>query len=206
MDIIGALNNNSGSVSAILTFVYVVATILILLMNGQIVKEMRRARDQQLKANIVASFESRRKGLMCFVLRNLGGSGVNGLSVEISPDFINCLNKEQAAKFRKLKDASLTIVPNQEVIYVAGGPQAFEKLTQARLKGTISYTDAFGKRRSENFCIEIASYEGALLYGPGLDELTATIDYGLRAIARNVGGPVGQTIDRLEDAATPREY
>ena len=206
MDIIGAVDSLSGFVSAILTLVYVIATIWILIKNGQVVKEMRRAREQQLKANMVATFESRRKGLMCFVLRNLGGSAVNGLSVDISPDFVNCLDEERAATFRKLKNASLTIIPNQEVIYVAGGPQAFKKLAEAQLKGTISYTDVFGKRWSENFCIEIASYKGALLYGPGLDELTATIDRGLRAIAMGVGSDVTGTVGLIEDATAPPEY
>ncbi len=184
--LISWLNYNSGFVSACLTFVYVVATIFILTKNHQLVLEMRRSREQQIKANIVASFETRRKGLMCFVLRNMGGSVANELNINISDEFINSLDEKEGNKLRKLKSASLTIIPKQEVIFVAGVVGYFAKLTQSQLKGTITYKDVFGKSQIENFNIDIESYGESLLYGPGLDELTTIIDRGLENIASSV--------------------
>lgn len=191
---------------AILTFVYVVATIVIVVKNGQVVREMRRAREQQLKPNIVLCFELRRKGLMCFVLRNLGGSVVNKLSVDVSTEFIDSLREEYQTKFRALKSVALTIVPNQEVIYVAGGPLDFGRIARVPLRGTITYKDVFGRTNNEKFNVNVESYRGALLYGPGLDELTATIDKRLKFIADYLGDDIAQTVDKFDEAMRKEDY
>jgi hypothetical protein len=100
---------------AILTAVYVVATILIVKANSAIIREMRLSREQLLKPVLVTSFESRRGGLMCLVLRNLGGSTASNLKIELSDESISNLPKDQE-RFKRLRLASLTIVPKQELI------------------------------------------------------------------------------------------
>jgi hypothetical protein len=191
MDIVQWLNSNSGFVMAVLTFVYVAATAIIVVANTLVVREMRKTREQQLKPNIVASFEIRRKGLMCFVIRNHGGSTANELKVDVSEEFIKKLGDSEQAKFRGLRSASLTIVPNQEVIHTAGGSKDFAKLAESHLVGAVSYKDPSGKTRVQKFDIWIESFKNALLYGPVLDELTATLDQRLREIAHQMGGDAG---------------
>jgi hypothetical protein len=124
------------------------------------------------------SFESRRGGLMCLILRNLGGSTATKLRVELSDDSINCFPKDQE-RFKKLKSASLTIVPKQEIIFPCGGPGYWEGLLKANIEGDLVYNDIFNKTNKEHFSINIESYSGTLIYGTEMDELTTTLKRGL---------------------------
>ena len=162
-DLLSWLNSNSGAFMAVLTAIYVGATILILRANSKITREMRLSREQLLKPLLVMSFETRRGGLMCLVLRNLGGSTASKLRIELSDDSISCLPKDQE-RFKKAKSASLTIVPKQEIIFPCGGPGYWEKLSKANIEGNLIYDDIFNKTNKEHFSINIESYEGTLIY------------------------------------------
>ena len=172
------LNANSGAFVAVLTAIYVLATILIFLANFKVIREMRLSREQLLRPLLVMSFESRRGGLMCLVLRNLGGSTANNLRVELSGDSINYLPKDQE-RFKNLKSASLTIVPKQEIIFPCGGPQYWEKLSKANIEGDLFYNDTFNKTNKEHFSIDIESFGGTLIHGTEMDELTTTLKRSL---------------------------
>jgi len=64
-EMINWLNQNSGATIAILTAVYVIATMIIVIYYHKTVKEMEYARKQEIKPQIAISFETRRKGLLC---------------------------------------------------------------------------------------------------------------------------------------------
>jgi hypothetical protein len=174
-DLISWLNSNSGAFMAVLTAIYVIATILIVMANSKMTREMRLTREQLLKPAVATSFESRRGGLNCLVLRNLGGSPASNLRIELSDEFINCLPKENQEGFRALKSASLKIVPKQELIFSCGGPQEWGKLSKADIEGNLIYDDIFNKKNKEHFSIDLESYTGVLRYGTEMDELTTTI-------------------------------
>ncbi len=139
---------------------------------------MRLTREQLLKPTLVTSFESRRGGLNCFVLRNLGGSPINNLRIELADEFINSLPNEKQERFRSLSSASLTMAPRQDLIFCCGGPQDWPKLSKADIEGNLIYRDIFNKTNKEHFSIDIHSYEWVLRYGTEMDELTTTIKKG----------------------------
>jgi hypothetical protein len=182
-NVIAWLNINSGFVMALLTLSYVITTFLIVRLNSQTVDEMRNTREEQMKAKIVVGLETRRRSLVCLVLRNIGGSIALNLSVSIEEDFLKCIDASCAEKLRKLKSASLTIVPNQELIYSIGGVGDYDNLIKSRLRGTIVYSDISQKEIIFNFNIDIESYGGILLHESELDELNSLLNKKLDDIA-----------------------
>lgn len=180
-------NDNIGITNVILTGAYVIVTFFILRSNQKTVKEMRLAREQQIKPSILISFEVRRKGMFCLVVRNLGGSPARNLRISINDLWIQCLPMQQIQeRFLKLKSASLTIVPKQEILFCIGGTSDYEKISKEDLRGIVTYLDIFNRQCIEEFYIDIDSYGGALIYGPEIDELTGTIKNGLEEIKREI--------------------
>ena len=183
-NLISWLNTNSVAFIAILTAIYAIATIWIVVVNLRMTKEMRLSREQLLKPALVTSFESRRGGLNCFVLRNLGGSPVSNLRIELSNEFINSLPDEKQGSFRSLNSASLTMVPRQELIFVCGEPRDWPKLSKADIEGNLIYHDIFNKTNKDHFFIDIASFTETLRYGTEMDELTTTIKKGFEELKK----------------------
>ena len=179
------LNQNAGATTAILTAAYVITTIIITIFNYKTIREMQLSREQLIKPQIVISFETRRKGLLCIVLRNLGGSVATNLNISLSESFIDCLPRDKE-RFKNFNNLSITIVPKQEIIFPCGGPQDFSSISKTTLSGTITYIDTFNREYNELFSIDTKSYGGALLCGPEIDELTATIDKGLDNIKKEI--------------------
>lgn len=184
-EIINWLNQNAGATSAILTAVYVIATIIIIFYNHKTVKEMRHTRKQEIKPQIVLSFETRRKGLLCLVVKNSGSSAAKNLKIELSNDWIDNLPRKQDV-FRKLSDASLILVLDQEFVFTLGGPGDFDSISKENLNANIKYTDVFDEENEEEFFFDFESYGGMLLYGPKMDELTTTIKKGIEDITEEL--------------------
>jgi hypothetical protein len=194
--LISWLNSNSGALMPLLTTIYVFTTVWILRANLKMTNQMRLSREQLLKPALVASFESRRGGLNCFVLRNLGGSLISNLRIELSDEFINSLPNEKQERFRSLSSASLTMVPRQELIFCCGGPQDWPKFSKADIEGNLIYHDIFNKTNKEHFSIDIQSYEWTLRYGTEMDELTTTIKKGFGELNKTFQLHKGETKER----------
>lgn len=184
-EIINWLNKNAGTTSAILTAVYVIATIIIIFYNHKTVNEMKYTRKQEIKPQIVLSFETRRKGLLCLVVKNTGNSAAKNLKIKLSNNWIDSLPRKQDM-FRKLSNASLILVPNQEFVFTLGGPGDFNSISKENLNANIKYTDIFDEENAEEYFFDFESYGGMLLYGPQIDELTTTIKKGFKDITKEL--------------------
>jgi len=170
------LNNNAGATTAILTAIYVMTTIILLVYNHRSLNEMRKTRLESTKPQVVMSFEVRRKGLLCLIIKNFGSSPAHSISLTMSESWILKLNQSDQDKYRKLKDAKLSLVPNQELIFVLGASNIFKEISTAELDAKICYSDFNDNKYEIPFNFNFQSYESTLLYGPQLDELTSTIN------------------------------
>lgn len=81
------LNNNEGFVMCLLTLVYVLATIIIVVMNKISTSEMKKARKEDSRPYIMANLVKDPRD-MCFYIRikNYGKTGAIIDNLEISPD------------------------------------------------------------------------------------------------------------------------
>ncbi|MES9666456.1 hypothetical protein [Bacillus nitratireducens] len=85
MDLLKWINANQGAVMAILTLIYVGATIFILRANSASVKEMKKTREEENRPYVVAYLDSKTNGVVNFVLKNIGKTMALDTKVEVSP-------------------------------------------------------------------------------------------------------------------------
>ena len=85
MDLLKWINANQGAIMAILTLIYVVATIFILRANSSSVKEMEKTREEENRPYVVAYLDSNTHGVVKFVLKNIGKTMAFDTRVEVSP-------------------------------------------------------------------------------------------------------------------------
>jgi len=80
------LNQNQGFVMSMLTLVYVAATVVIVVMNSNSIKEMRKTREAEGRPYVLINLSKDPRD-MCFYLRikNYGKSGAMIQSMNISP-------------------------------------------------------------------------------------------------------------------------
>ena len=87
------INTNAGAVNAILTFVYVISTIIIVYYNRISIKEIQMTRKLQTMPDVNVSIETEKKAVY-FVIRNTGNSTAYKINIKISKDFIDSLPEQ----------------------------------------------------------------------------------------------------------------
>lgn len=164
--IINWLNCNNGAVMAILTFVYVAATILICSYNHksaiaaqQQTAESRKQFEEQNRAHVIPKFDVLEGQLYCIVFQNIGKTMADNLQIIVSPDWIDCLKKTQKNSdtgftLEKLSTLKVFLAAEDKYMYPicipADGTNDYSLLCQCPLTISISYTSA-GKPYKENF-------------------------------------------------------
>jgi hypothetical protein len=186
LDWIAWLDTHSGAASVVLTLVYTIATIALVKMNQKTIREMEFTRKQQILPQVTLEFSILRKGLCCLLLKNRGNSIAKHVAISFTSDCADNLRKinDQNDKFMKLLSAgNMVLAPGQREVYsLCGMVGDFDQLGAVPIKGTVAYTNIFEERLLEEFCIEVNSYEYALLYGSDAEEVIASINDGVKKI------------------------
>lgn len=88
MNFIEFLNTNQGAVTACLTFVYVIATIIIVYFNKRSIDEMKATREEEMRPYVFAylAFVPRESKRSTLVVKNYGKCGARITAFKISPD------------------------------------------------------------------------------------------------------------------------
>lgn len=159
MDCLIWLNSNSGALTAVLTFVYVIATILICFFNYHSAKEsknqiveMRQQFEEANRARVIPKLDYIEGMLACLVFQNVGLSFTENIKVDISEEWLKQLEKVQqphkpsiktADTLRKLKTTPFFLAPSDKYKYVlcvaADGTGNLEDLLSIPLDITIHY-------------------------------------------------------------------
>lgn len=155
MDMIIWLNNNSGFVMALLTFVYVVATILICIFNyksAKATKEQTKESYNQFiensRAHIVPKIIELEGEMMCLSFQNIGKTIATEVIINVNEKWLKELEKtktipETAEKLRIIKKKRIFLTIDQQLcygLYIPGnGHNDYELLKKEPLKIDISY-------------------------------------------------------------------
>ncbi|MDC6267326.1 hypothetical protein [Lysinibacillus fusiformis] len=107
------MNDNNGTIMALLTLVYVGATILILKANKDMVKESVKLREAESRPYVIAYLEERDTGSAYLVIENIGKS--MAYNVEMSSDI-----KIEYPTIHKISNSyvfnnSFSLAPNQKI-------------------------------------------------------------------------------------------
>ncbi|WP_142303555.1 hypothetical protein [Evansella halocellulosilytica] len=105
--VISWLNQNQGAVLATLTFIYVVATILIFRANYSSVREMKKAREEENRPYIIVFTESIGNGGINLIVKNIGKTLATNIEILSTPEIMH-------PKERPLNKSNLfqSIIPN----------------------------------------------------------------------------------------------
>ena len=143
------LNNNQGAVMACLTFVYVVATVVIVYFNKRSIDEMRMAREEEARPYVFAylAFVARERQRCTLVIKNYGKSGARITSFSVTPG-LNLVHGESDCGFLN----EMILAPDQSIRLLAIDPD--KKLHEKEFKISISYqTLDKAKTFSENYVL-----------------------------------------------------
>ncbi len=155
MNVVNWLNNNEGCTMTILTFVYVVATILICWYNAKSasatreqIKESRYQFQENIRANVIPRFITLEGQLYCLAFHNIGKTMATKLNIKISEDWLACLRKTEknskvANTLNNLRDIDIFLPADDKYMYSicvpADGTGDFLILCEKPLKITIDY-------------------------------------------------------------------
>lgn len=155
MEMVIWLNVNDGCAMAILTFVYVIATIFICRYNAKSasatkeqIKESQRQFEENIRANVIPRFITLEGQLYCLAFHNVGKTMANKLIINISKEWIECLRKTKknynvADTLDHLRDIEIFLPIDDKYVYSicvpADGTGDFATLCEKPLKITIDY-------------------------------------------------------------------
>lgn len=173
MTIITWLNTNNGFVMALLTFVYVVATILICIFNYKSAKATNDQTKESYKqfiennrAHIVPKIIELEGEMLCLSFQNIGKDIATDVVINVNEEWLKKLEKtftfsEVANSLRKIKKKKLFLTIDQQLCYglcVSGnGHEDFKILGETTLKIDISYK-TLGNNYEEHYEIPLDGY------------------------------------------------
>lgn len=165
-EIINWMNDNNGFVMAVLTFVYVIATIFICIFNGRSAsatkrqtEEAQRQFEESNRAHVIPRFVTLEGQLYCLAFHNIGKTMAERLIINVSSEWLECLrstekNSDVADTLQKLKDLEIFLPAEDKYLYSicvpADGTGDYLKLCEKPLRIDIEYYSG-SKRYKEQF-------------------------------------------------------
>lgn len=175
------VNSTTNWLMVALTFIYVVATVRILVMNKKSlnatkdeVEEIKREWELSEQPHILVYFEVIRSGIICFVIENDGKRPAINTKIEISDDFVSNLpDKNDRSHVNDLNKSTFFIAPRQKFYVSLGLGPDFVNIAKvkAQIKATYSDNSYNSFNFSENYEIDLNNYTWQIMYNSPLDDI-----------------------------------
>jgi len=155
------LNNNSGSILAILTLALVIITGIYVHLTRKMVKETRIMREIQSEPNISIYYKSEEHiGLIDIVIKNIGQGPAFNIQFEVDPDF-KYTEKKNISELNLFKIGLKYLAPNQEITFFLNSLVAImEKKLCMNFDLTVKYSNAAGKSLQNTYNIDLSEILG----------------------------------------------
>lgn len=165
LEIIEFLDDHSGSLTFLVTFVYVVATIFICWANiksanasKKQLEEMQRQYAESNRPNIEVEVVFLKRSAYGLRFINHGNQTANNVKIELNSEFIDALPEKQlASMLHKQKDKRCIIGVGQHYDLYFGSNALRENPPSIPAKGTIYYQDN-GQEYESDFEIDVVNY------------------------------------------------
>jgi|GEM_PF-2068712 len=201
MAFLNLLQQYNGAVMAFLTFVYVVATVILVWATYRSVAEIRKTRVEQSQPYVLPCFEDRADGLLMLVVKNYGMSAAYDIRVELPAALVEATGGVFSKEAREsLSQGGLVLAPQQSVSFALGGPGEFERLKVLGLvQAPVSCRGPFG-RMSEVVSLNFAAFQNALVSKHDVPGVLWKIHRNMEKIEKRVG-QLAVATGRLEHLA-----
>lgn len=173
MTVINWLNDNSGFVMALLTFVYVIATALICYFNYKSAKATKEQTEESNKqfiensrGNVVPKIVELEGEMLCLSFQNIGKDIATDVLIKVNESWLKKLDKtatfpETATKLRTIKKKKIFLTVDQQLCYglciPGNGHDDFKILGETTLKIDISYK-SLGNYYNEHYEMPLDGY------------------------------------------------
>lgn len=173
---------NPDWIIAVMTCVYVIATIVICIFNYKSAKacqeQVQEARKQFKDTNrafITISFEVVRNGLMVLHIQNAGKSIAKNVCISVNQSFIDSLpHPDDRESFNSISGKIFLLGINQSIYLSLGSHTSYPDMKITELVCTITYQDIFETYTEETY-IDLSAYSWKLLYNSPLDDIYCEI-------------------------------
>jgi hypothetical protein len=151
--LVDSLNRNQGAVMAVLTFVYVVATIVIVFFTRKLVKIALVLEKNRLRPYVLFNISSSTTSKTTFAsIRNLGLTAAYNVKVAIQPELEHMHDTVSPLTGRDI----LFLPPGEEITDVIDSSPAFhQKYPNPLFEGSVKYQNYDGDKFEESFRIDL---------------------------------------------------
>lgn len=161
-----------------ITFVYVVATIIICYYNKKAIdnsekqlKEMKYEFDEMKKARVVVYFKFVRQTLLCFVIENIGFEPAYNVKVKINNGFISGLDDHSKKIIDGLNNSCMYLASKQQIYICFGSHNEFNRISKNKAIIQVSYNQI-----EEKIEIDISNYGFSLVYDSEIGDISKNIE------------------------------
>ena len=177
--IIEFLDIHAGSLTFIVTFVYVVATIFICMANiksanatREQVTEHKRQFDETNRAFVTVNFDVIRSGLAMLHIQNHGKLIANNVKIDISKEFIdNVQDVTDRECLKILTESTFSIGIGQSWYCCIGSHLELERLSAKIMHINLSYSDNIGDYK-ETISIDLSQYFWSMIYDSSIEDIS----------------------------------
>ena len=178
-EMIEFLDLHAGSLTFIVTFVYVVATIFICRANitsakatREQVTEQKRQFDETNRAFVTVNFDVIRSGLVMLHIQNHGKLIANNVKVDISKEFIaNVQDVTDREHLKTLTESTFNIGIGPSWYCCIGSHIELERLASKIMHIDLSYSDSIGNY-NESINIDLSQYFWAMIYDSSIEDIS----------------------------------
>lgn len=175
---IGFLDLHSGSLTFLITFVYVVATIVICRANiksavatREQVSEQKKQFEEENRAFITIDIEIIRSGLLALRIQNHGKRIAENVKISISSAFLdNIPDEKDRGNMMKLCTTSFSLGINQFFYVNMGTHLDLYQLEKELFVVEVSYND-YNSNYSDKQIIDFHQYSGRLIYESPIQDI-----------------------------------
>lgn len=215
MKVICWLNSNSGFIMAILTLVYVIATILICVFNGKSAKATKEQTLETIKQfknsnrpHIIPCFTMIEGAMFCLSFRNIGNGCAKDLIITINQEWLDSFNealkqKAMPGNIQKSLENKFFIEPNGEIKFVlmipGDGTKMYEVMSQNKIKINLCYfRNDLSEQFDEYFELDLLTMAGIILDKTDYIRKMEKQEKALKDISKSIQ-EVTKTIENIRD-------
>jgi hypothetical protein len=151
----------------IITAIYVIATIVICVINSKANKLTREQIERSNRPVVTVYFDIIRSGLMCLVFENTGNTAASNITVLINDSFVkNLPDTRMKEGLQKLLSSRFYLAPGQKVFITLDSQIYFDKVSSEVALVKVTYNSNY----ETDVEIDISQYSWMLLYKSAADD------------------------------------
>jgi hypothetical protein len=182
--VVDSLNRNQGAVMAVLTFVYVLATIVIVFFTRKSVTNAITLEKNRLRPYVIFNISSSTTSHMTFAsVRNGGLTAAYNIKVTVHPE----LERIEGERSSLTENSILFLPPSEEVTDIIDfSPSFHQKYANPLFEGVVDYENYSGDKFREPFRIDLTFLKKRVFIRESVVDELRKVNETLTGIARQL--------------------